>query len=975
MPSVYSPTDDDDQAHIQLKLIYALQTAHGHEDIKEILDRLEDVNAFFPHDSIISSFGPDKLRTRPLYEAAGRFTRIVDVPLSLFISYGADVSLRNEDGQTPLHNAVSVSNKKWIVDLLDARADINAQIEPTVISESIKWDADKEPGFTPLHVAALCGSEWMTRLLLERGARSDIRDGRGNTPLDVAIVRRQQGPFWALVEYGARRGRKVKQEIPPPWVFASKQIVRKPEVLVSSLESFILGNSVLGKQTTNPEYCVRCSTEKEKEEGEFNRKLENIKKWRGPWNFNTAFTKRCLLCRQIVQTLEPFSKLIDSDAEYSSPDEEREWMSPGSRVEYERSQDRFPMMEAGITLYEDCEKYKSHIWKSTITEELGSILKHIERWPDRDTGSRAAFVMAAHWFHTCLTNHPKCGLSESVPNLPTRVVDVGNGFDEPIRLVTSQGTRGLYCTLSYRWHDSNTFKTTRENVHKLQQGIPEDELHQTIKDAITATRTLGLRYLWVDAICIIQNDTDDWEREAAAMSAVYENSMLNISAIDEPRADQGIFRKRTHAPRPYNRDFPKDCATGYFGYSHPFYVISDECRPRPLGELDTRGWCLQEQFLSPRILSYADGELFWDCEELTASESYPGGVSQLRVLTGQEMQRRADWQAFKTLAKSLHQTRWKWGLIGPDNIDAVKLWLNIVEEYTGRHLTVEMDRLVAIEGISKAITEYTNEQMVLGMVKPYFPRHLLWWVDTIIQQPKLTDLLKRPKAFLCPSWSWVSVIGKVAYKNLNGNVFGIYRWDANDVYDLGSNGSPFKSNVEIIDISVSRVPNGYRGKLTLRGAMVKAYSREKDTKISFYSEAKSVRYDGHRIFLGPGTAPPLNHLAPGANQKTEVTLNGDIFEGVPSHFANWLAQRKVGKGDTTYTQADLWEPWFPDTNDDFPDEMLCFLIGIEFNNQYCLCLVPTGDGEYRRIGVCSWYLGHVDIGVNGIGALQTVTII
>lgn len=52
----------------------------------------------------------------------------------------------------------------------------------------------------------------------------------------------------------------------------------------------------------------------------------------------------------------------------------------------------------------------------------------------------------------------------------------------------------------------------------------------------------------------------------------------------------------------------------------------------------------------------------------------------------------------------------------------------------------------------------------------------------------------------------------------------------------------------------------------------------------------------------------------------------DIFEGVPSHFANWLAQ---GEGDTT--QADLWVQWFPDTNDDFPDEMLCVLIGIEFN--------------------------------------------
>lgn len=642
-------------------------------------------------------------------------------------------------------------------------------------------------------------------------------------------------------------------------------------------------------------------------------------------------------------------------------------MSPESRIQYENCQNRHPTLEPGITLYEDCEKYQGNAWKSTITEELGSILKHIERWPDNDTGSRAAFVMASHWLHTCLTNHRKCGLSEAMPNLPTRVIDVGNGFDEPIRLIASQGTHGLYCTLSYRWYDSKTFKTTSKNIEELQQSIPENELHQTIKDAITITRKLGLRYLWVDAICIIQNDKDDWGREAVTMSAVYENSVLTIAAIDEPAADQGIFRKRTYAPRPYARDYPKDSATGYFGYSHPFYVYAYNCRRRPLGELDTRGWCLQEQFLSPRILSYADGELFWDCQELTASESYPGGVFQSKRLA-QEMQTRADWESFRTITKHIRQQGRKLDLIGPVKTEAVKLWWNIVEEFMGRHLTVETDRLVAIEGISNVITEYTNEQMVLGMWKSDFPRHLLWWVNTI---SGLTGVLKRPKVFLCPSWSWASVIGKIAYKNVNGNAFGMYRWSGVDKRDLGTTGSPFKSNVEIMDISVSRVPNGYHGRLTLRGAMMKAYIREKDTKISYYSEMKSVRYNGHRIFLGPGTAPPLNKPALGADQGTEVLLDEDIFEGVPSHFANWLAQSQ--EGDTT--KSDLWEQWFPDTNDDFPDEMLCFLIGIEFNNQYCLCLVPTGGGEYRRIGVCSWYLGRVDVGVNGIGTLQTVTII
>ncbi|PVH97461.1 HET-domain-containing protein, partial [Periconia macrospinosa] len=322
--------------------------------------------------------------------------------------------------------------------------------------------------------------------------------------------------------------------------------------------------------------------------------------------------------------------------------------------------------------------------------------------------------MAGYWLHTCLTSHQNCRFSDAIPQLPTRVIDVGNGIDKPVRLIASDGAHGLYCTLSYRWYDSHPFKTTTENISQLYQDLPENVLHPTIREAITTTRKLGLPYLWVDALCIIQDDAADWAREAARMSAVYENSILTIAAIDSPSADEGIYRKRTHSPRPYNRDFPPNFPTGYFGYGHPFFVFSRKCRPRPLGELDTRGWCLQEQFLSPRILSYAGGELFWECSEMMASESYPGGK------------------------------------------DSISLWCSMVERFTRRHLTVESDRLVAIQGISDVLTAYTNEEIVMGMCKSLLPRHLLWWVNTIAGDFKVKDPLHRPTNFSCPTWSWAS---------------------------------------------------------------------------------------------------------------------------------------------------------------------------------------------------------------------------
>ncbi|KAH8719431.1 hypothetical protein GQ44DRAFT_808784 [Phaeosphaeriaceae sp. PMI808] len=953
-------------------LTYYFNTTHGYDAIKEILDKLEDVNTLYPHDSLRSYFGEDALRTRPLYEAAGRFSRIQHVPLSLFLDHGADVNLRNEDGQAPLHNAVAVSNKIWIVDLLDAGADINAQITPTVVSKATDGSRDMTPGFTPLHVAASRGSEWMTRLLLERGSKFDLRDSRGHTALDVAVARRHQGPFWALVEYGAPRGRKVVCEVPPLWVFTSKQIVRKPEILVSSLEHLILRNSLLGKQTIDLDYCVKCSAEKVKEVEAFTQKLDNIKKWRGPWTFNTAFTKRCLLCRQITQTLEPFSRLIDGDAESVDSDEGSGRMSPGARIKYEQSQNRYPTLEPGVTLYEDCEGYKGVAWECTITEELGTLLKHIERWPDADTGSRAAFVMAGYWLHTCLTSHQKCRLSDAIPHLPTRVIDVGDGVDKLVRLIASEDTHGLYCTLSYRWYDSLAFKTTTENISQLYQGIPEDALHHTIREAIITTRTLGLRYLWVDALCIIQDDTDDWTREAARMSAVYENSMLTIAAIDSPSAEQGMFRTRKYPPRPYNRDFPLDSPTGYFGHSHPFFVFSNNCRARPLGELDTRGWCLQEQFLSPRILSYADGELFWECCEVTASESYPGGVSQSNRTNTERLQTRKDWQAFNTIARNVRKQDRKWSITGPSKKDAVTLWCTIVEEFTRRRLTVEMDRLVAIQGISSIITAYTNEEMVLGMCTSPLPRHLLWWVNTIAGTSKVPDALYRPAHFRCPSWSWASVVGPIAYNNINGKALGMYRNSSYyDERDLDSTGTSFTPHVEVVETCVARVLNGWEGTLTLRGVLMKAYVREKGEKITYYCDVKSIQYTGHRIFVGPGPPPPRNNPAPSANKSAEEEASeNDIFANLPARFADWGEQ-----GGPDAPDGDFWEQWFPDTTDDFPSEMLCLLIGVEFNSQYCLCLVPVGDGMYRRIGVCSWYLGRVDVGAEGRGVVSTVRIV
>ncbi|CAG9949344.1 unnamed protein product [Clonostachys rosea f. rosea IK726] len=174
-----------------------------------------------------------------------------------------------------------------------------------------------------------------------------------------------------------------------------------------------------------------------------------------------------------------------------------------------------------------------------IMDQLsGSMHKTMKRMVDSDndktTGSNCAFQMAAAWLKTCLIEHAECRLGQLIEltRLPKRIIDVGpeDGSEAP-KLLPGKGRRGLYLTLSYRWseHTSN-FMTTRRNLKQHYFEIPVQKLSQTIRDAITITRRCGLRYLWVDALCIVQDDRSDWQVQAESMASIYQNSLFTISA-------------------------------------------------------------------------------------------------------------------------------------------------------------------------------------------------------------------------------------------------------------------------------------------------------------------------------------------------------------------------------------------------------------------------------------------------------------
>lgn len=165
-----------------------------------------------------------------------------------------------------------------------------------------------------------------------------------------------------------------------------------------------------------------------------------------------------------------------------------------------------------------------------------------------NTDSEESWSLATDWMSVCLQTHKACNGGGDPGWYPTRLLDVGEAGDaqSSIRLVhsTDASLSGGYCTLSHRWGTHVHFQLNRETVGLLSRGVDIEDLPKTFKDAVVATRRFGVRYLWIDSLCIEQDKTSDWLHEADRMYLVYSNSYCNLSAATSSDSSEGLFRSR-----------------------------------------------------------------------------------------------------------------------------------------------------------------------------------------------------------------------------------------------------------------------------------------------------------------------------------------------------------------------------------------------------------------------------------------------
>ena len=325
-----------------------------------------------------------------------------------------------------------------------------------------------------------------------------------------------------------------------------------------------------------------------------------------------------------------------------------------------------------------------------------------------DPLSDASLLQMQRWMAECTSNHKGTCQPDSEHTLPTRVIDVYGNSSHDAFLHISEGQKGRWLILSHVWGNKAGYVTDAKNLNAMKTSIPEDKLPKTFQNAIAVTRRLGFQYLWIDSLCILQGETEDWAAEVVHMHEYYKHSSLMIAA-DAANGDHCGFLQ----PRPPK--YPSIVVPFNFEHkaeNHSVFVQRQPPSRKDLWPLFTRGWTLQEDVLSPRTVHFQTHQMTWECQTHKFEELKPYKVDSLkRALLGSS----------------------------PNS------WLSTVGEFSNRDLTFKEDMLPALSAIAKEYQSTSQQTYKAGLWLEDMHRCLLW-------TPRW-----RGKRTRQPSWSWASL--------------------------------------------------------------------------------------------------------------------------------------------------------------------------------------------------------------------------
>jgi hypothetical protein len=344
--------------------------------------------------------------------------------------------------------------------------------------------------------------------------------------------------------------------------------------------------------------------------------------------------------------------------------------------------------------------------------------------------------------------------SNLIPQLPTRVLDLGpcDGTDD-LRLFVTEGAKARYAALSHCWGKHRLLTTTTQNVLAHRQCIKLNSLPKTFQDAVKIARSLDLRYLWIDSLCIIQDDAEDWRKESVQMGRIYQNAAITIAASGARDGSEGCLTKRPSSmplvPLLYKAATHESGAEYVYATLFPDQAQSSLTQA-PLG---SRAWITQEWMLSPRTIHYTKARMAWACRTHVKCED---GYTEPPM----------DEQRLFDSIRQYRDSKIQGNLNAEARDDFLADWCEMVSTYTSRDLTFESDKPIAILGLATEIKESVHETYIAGLFcnsldlktgndSKFVLSQLFWFPKIKLTRP--TQLHDQP------SWSWTSTVGAVSF--------------------------------------------------------------------------------------------------------------------------------------------------------------------------------------------------------------------
>lgn len=450
----------------------------------------------------------------------------------------------------------------------------------------------------------------------------------------------------------------------------------------------------------------------------------------------------CKLCNLFYQSLQRGKEDLQDDEIYSIffwgrlPLKKELLVARGNSDQFLRHVSQW-VRPVSLIVYE---RRPSSRVKDADMEKPPSLLNLPEQYPT----SRDAIDFVKTMFRQCVNGHIRCARASGP--LPKRVLDLGPKSElSSIRLHISHGESREYATLSYSWGGAGKrLLTETASIKARCENINIVDFPKTLRDGIVIAKTLGFRYLWIDSLCIVQDDDNDWAYQGTAMTNIYGYSSLNISASSSMSSDAGfLHRLPEFGIRLRHIKPPAGMAINNIYVGPKLQTLDLEAL-----EVSRRGWIFQERLVTSATVHYTVHGIVWECVEHTQLQH----VQPIST---------APWKA-----------QWK-NLLRPSNLPQqqeddhrqadskdFRSWHDWVSVYSNRELFEWTDKLPAIAGVAREFASIFSLTYCAGLWTENLRQDLLW-----SRHNKVVTLTRSTK-YVAPSWSWASVNGSLEYREV-----------------------------------------------------------------------------------------------------------------------------------------------------------------------------------------------------------------